>query len=131
MIHNCYTCRLPEYHASCKADSEGSAKLAWFACPIHGNIGSDEVDGEFQCNDWQPQEGRLVTIHAKGIPSFEAYLPSSPEIGGHLLAAAWRIRHQADVYDNLAAQTSPQHARQRTPEMVKAGVTSCGVALVL
>jgi len=41
------------------------------------------------------------------------------------------LKAERDVYDNLAANTSPEHARQRMPEMVRAGVTSCGLALVL
>ena len=104
-MNNCYDCQRPEYHAGIRASSEGPAITGWFDCPLHGILSADDVDGEFQCPDCQP--------------------------ASNLLAAAWRLRNGRDVYDNLAAQTSEDHAQRRQPEMVKAGVTSAGVMLAL
>jgi len=98
---NCYKCRRPEYHASCRATRTEPAEPAWFKCPLHGNIGADEIDGEFECADWQPQEGHPM------------------------------IKHRADLYDRLAENTSPDHAQRQQPAMVRAGVSSCGLALSL
>lgn len=93
MIHNCYTCKLPDFHASCPATRTEPAVPAYFECELHGCTGADEVDGEFQCPDW--------------------------------------LRNGHDLYDELAQQTSPDHARRRQPAMVEAGITSCGLALVI
>lgn len=92
IVCNCYICRLPVFHISRGASSEGPAEPAWFDSPIHGHIGSDEVDEPLECPDWQPKP---------------------------------------DLYDQLAENTSPEHARLRQPEMVRAGVTSQGIMLTL
>lgn len=63
-------------------------------------------------------------------------ITNSDEIDRDFACEDWDPRsgcysRDSDLYDNLAENTSPDHAQRRMPEMVEAGVTSCGLALVI